>query len=40
VEVATVDPVAAMERTGNPALRATAEDVRRLLVETITDVGG
>jgi uncharacterized protein (DUF302 family) len=40
VEVATVDPVAAMERTGNPALRATAEDVRRLLTEAIADVGG
>jgi hypothetical protein len=40
VEVATVDPVAAMERTGNPALRATAGDVRRLLTAAITDVGG
>jgi len=39
VEVASVDPVSAMERTGNPALRATAEDVRRLLTEAITDVG-
>lgn len=28
VEVAAVDPVAAMERTGNPALRATAEQVK------------
>ena len=39
VEVASVDPVAAMERTGNPALRGTAEDVRRLLSEVIADVG-
>lgn len=28
VEVASVDPVNAMERTGNPALAATARDVR------------
>ena len=39
VEVACIDPVVAMERTGNPALRATAEDVRRLLAEAIADVG-
>lgn len=39
VEVASVDPISAMERTGNPALRATAEDVRRLLTEVIADVG-
>jgi len=39
VEVASVDPVSAMERTGNPALRATAEDVRRLLSEAISDIG-
>jgi uncharacterized protein (DUF302 family) len=31
VEVASVDPVVAMERTGNPALAATAEEVRRRL---------
>ena len=31
VEVATVDPVVAMGRTGNPALAATAEEVRRRL---------
>jgi hypothetical protein len=30
LEVASVDPVAAMERTGNGALKATAEQVRRL----------
>jgi hypothetical protein len=39
VEVATVDPVAAMERTRNPVLRATAEGVGQLLTEAITDVG-
>jgi len=38
VEVASVDPVAAMERTGNPALRKTAEEVRRLLVEAVARV--
>jgi uncharacterized protein (DUF302 family) len=31
VEVASVDPVVAMERTGNPALATTAEEVRRRL---------
>ena len=40
VEVASVDPVLAIERTGNPALRSTAEEVRRLLVEAIARVGG
>lgn len=39
VEVASVDPVAAMERTGNPALRATAEEVRRLLTNAVSQVG-
>lgn len=39
VEVASVDPVAAMERTGNPALRATAEEVRRLLANAVAQVG-
>jgi len=39
VEVACIDPVVAMERTGNPALRATAEDVRRLLAEAIAHIG-
>jgi len=39
VEVASIDPVSAMERTGNPALRATAEEVRRLLAAAIGDVG-
>jgi len=39
VEIASVDPISAMERTGNPALRGTAEDVRRLLSEALADVG-
>jgi uncharacterized protein (DUF302 family) len=39
VEVASVDPVAAMERTGNPALLATAEEVRRLLSVAVSQVG-
>ena len=39
VEVASVDPVAAMERTGNPALRSTAEEVRRLLTAAVQHVG-
>ncbi len=36
VEVASVDPVAAMERTGNPALAATAEEVRRRLTNALS----
>lgn len=39
VEVAAVDPVATMERTGNPKLRATAEQVRRLLSAAIAQTG-
>ena len=39
VEVASVDPVAAMERTGNPALKSTAEEVRRLLTAAVQHVG-
>ncbi len=38
VEIASVDPVAAMERTGNPALRSTAEEVKRLLTDAIARV--
>jgi uncharacterized protein (DUF302 family) len=38
VEVASVDPVSAMERTGNPALRAPAEQVRSLLAAAIADI--
>jgi uncharacterized protein (DUF302 family) len=29
VEVASIDPVTAMERTGNPTLEVTAHEVRR-----------
>ena len=39
VEVASVDPVAAMERTGNPALRSTSEEVRRLLSQVVSQLG-
>ena len=39
VEVASVDPVAAMERTGNPALRSTAAEVRRVLSEVVSQLG-
>ena len=35
VEVATVDPVTAMERTGNPALEPAARKVRELLATMI-----
>lgn len=38
VEVASIDPVSSMERTQNPALRAPAEEVRRLLSEAIEAV--
>lgn len=38
VEVASVDPVASMERTGNPALQSTAEEVRRCLAHAIAQV--
>ena len=38
VEVASVDPVAAMQRTGNPALEPTAEEVRRLLSAAVSNV--
>ena len=38
VEVASVDPVAAMERTGNPALRSTAEEIRRRLSSAVSEI--
>ena len=38
-EIAGVDPVATLERTGNEALRATAEQVRQRLSAAITRVG-
>ena len=39
VEVASVDPVASLERTGNDALRATAEKVRGELAAVIEALG-
>jgi uncharacterized protein (DUF302 family) len=39
VEVAAVDPVSSMERTGNAALRSTAEEVHRLLSSAVSAVG-
>jgi succinate dehydrogenase/fumarate reductase flavoprotein subunit len=39
VEVASIDAVAAMERTGNPALRSTAQEVRRLLTNVLPQLG-
>ncbi|HTW75687.1 MAG TPA: DUF302 domain-containing protein [Steroidobacteraceae bacterium] len=38
VEVASVDPVTAMERTGNAALRPMAEQVRRLLADALSNI--
>jgi uncharacterized protein (DUF302 family) len=38
-EVASIDPVSSLERTGNPALTAMAGEVRRLLSEAIEQVG-
>jgi uncharacterized protein (DUF302 family) len=38
VEVASVDPVNAMERTGNPALAATAQDVRQRLLRALSAI--
>lgn len=38
VEVASVDPVTAMERTGNPALAATAQEVKRRLSNVIATI--
>lgn len=40
VEVASIDPVSSMERTGNPALRQSAEQVRKLLSAAIATVEG
>lgn len=39
VEVASIDPVVSMERTGNAALRSMAEEVRRLLANAVSQVG-
>jgi uncharacterized protein (DUF302 family) len=38
VEVAGVDPVNAMERTGNPALAATAQAVREKLLRVVSGI--
>jgi len=38
VEVAAVDPVAAMGAIANPRIAATAADVRLLLRETINEL--
>jgi uncharacterized protein (DUF302 family) len=38
VEVASVDPVVSMERTGNAALASTADEVRRRLASAIEAV--
>ena len=38
VEVASVDPVVSMDRTGNAALASTAEEVRRRLASVIEAV--
>ena len=38
VEVASVDPVTAMERTGNSQLASTAEEVRRRLSKALSAV--
>jgi uncharacterized protein (DUF302 family) len=39
VEIASIDPVSAMERTGNPALQSTAVEVRRQLSNAVAEVG-
>jgi len=39
VEVASIDPVSTMERTGNAALKPAAQEVRRLLSEALSRVG-
>jgi uncharacterized protein (DUF302 family) len=35
VEVASIDPVSSMERTGNPALAGAADEVRRRLTHAL-----
>ena len=39
VEVASVDPVVAMERTGNRELERTAEEVRSRLLSVVQGIG-
>lgn len=38
VEVASVDPVVAMERTGNPVLESTSMEVRRRLTDALSQL--
>lgn len=38
VEVASVDPIAAMERTGNPLLASTAEEVKQRLSRVVSGI--
>ncbi len=38
IEVASVDPVTAMERTGNPELAATAQEVRQRLLRVVSAI--
>ena len=40
IEVASIDPVASLERTGNASLQTMAEEVRRLLTATVLSIGG
>jgi uncharacterized protein (DUF302 family) len=40
VEVASIDPISSMERTENPALRQTAEQVQALLSAAVNAVEG
>jgi len=39
VEIASIDPVGSMERTGNDALAPLALEVRRLLASAIEQTG-
>jgi uncharacterized protein (DUF302 family) len=39
VEIASIDPVSSLERTGNAALKTTAAEVRRLLAQAVAEVG-
>ena len=38
VEVASIDPVSSLERTGNEALRSAAAEVRRLPSQAVAEV--
>jgi uncharacterized protein (DUF302 family) len=40
VEVASIDPVSSMDRTGNAALKRTAEEIRRRLTNAVAQVSG